>query len=152
MICYTVFHHLSHHTYCTVYKSRFQMIARLAIVLTFLAAAEATVKVRDQQFVDEKGRTLIFHGMNAVYKIAPWLPNVEGFDVDNSLSDIDAQNLKSWGFNVVRLGVMWPGVEPGNRGDYNMTYLQEIGKIVDNLGKSDIYVILDLHQDLLHRM
>jgi aryl-phospho-beta-D-glucosidase BglC (GH1 family) len=47
---------------------------------------------------------------------------------------------------------MWPGVEPGNRGDYNMTYLQEIGKIVDNLGKSDIYVILDLHQDLLHRM
>lgn len=127
------------------------MFGRLPLFLSILALATATVKVSNQQFVDDKGRTLIFHGMNAVYKIAPWLPDVDGFDVDNSLSEIDAQNLKSWGFNIVRLGVMWPGVEPGNRGDFNSTYLDEIGKIVENLRKSDIYVILDLHQDLLHR-
>ena len=128
------------------------MFSRIAVIVAFLSVVTASVKIHEQTFVDEKGRTLIFHGMNAVYKIAPWLPNVEGFDVDNSLSDIDAQNLNSWGFNIVRLGVMWPGVEPGSRGDYNMTYLDEIGKIVENLRKADIYVILDLHQDLLHRM
>jgi hypothetical protein len=26
-----------------------------------------------------------------------------------SLSEIDAANLKEWGFNLVRLGTMWPG-------------------------------------------
>ena len=89
--------------------------------------------------------------MNAVFKIFPWLPDVEGFDPENSLSDIDAKNLRDWGFNIVRLGVMWPGVEPGARGDFNITYLNEIDKIVKNLEKEDIFVILDLHQDIWHR-
>jgi endoglycosylceramidase len=124
--------------------------------LTIFGALFSIVKsikidVDHQTFIDEYGRTRVFHGMNAVYKIAPWLPNVEGFDAENSLSDIDAKNLESWGFNIVRLGVMWPGLEPGARGDFNMTYLEEIDKIVKNLEKSNIYVILDLHQDIWHR-
>lgn len=49
------------------------------------------------------------------------------------------------------LGVMWPGLEPGARGDFNYTYLDELDKIVKNLENSNIYVILDLHQDLWHR-
>ena len=47
-------------------------------------------------FVDSFGRARIFHGMNAVFKVAPWHPDVSGFDPLNSLSDIDAANLKSW--------------------------------------------------------
>lgn len=89
--------------------------------------------------------------MNAVFKEAPWHPTVTGFDTDNTLSDIDSANLKSWGFNIVRLGVMWPGVEPGARGDYNQTYLDQIETIVTTLAKDDIYVILDFHQDVWHR-
>ena len=96
-------------------------------------------------------RTLIFHGVNAVYKIAPWHPATTGYDSTSTLSSTDAANLKDWGFNVVRLGVMWPGVEPGARGAYNQTYLDQIETIVKNLAKEDIYVVLDLHQDLLHR-
>jgi endoglycosylceramidase len=67
------------------------------------------------------------------------------------LSDIDAANLRKWGFNIVRLGVMWPGVEPGERGVYSQEYLNEIETIVTNLGKNNIKVILDFHQDLWHR-
>ena len=89
--------------------------------------------------------------MNAVYKVAPWHPTVSGFDMDNSLSDIDAANLKQWGFNLVRLGVMWPGLEPGAQGTYNQTYLDQIETIVTNLAAEDIYVILDFHQDIWHR-
>eukprot|EP00602_Paraphysomonas_sp_CaronLab_P009215 CAMPEP_0185034546 /NCGR_PEP_ID=MMETSP1103-20130426/24526_1 /TAXON_ID=36769 /ORGANISM="Paraphysomonas bandaiensis, Strain Caron Lab Isolate" /LENGTH=479 /DNA_ID=CAMNT_0027571247 /DNA_START=163 /DNA_END=1602 /DNA_ORIENTATION=+ len=89
--------------------------------------------------------------MNAVFKIAPWHPDVSGFDPDNSLSDIDAANLNNWGFNIIRLGVMWPGVEPGKQGDYNMTYLDQLSIIVDNLAAQNITVILDMHQDLWHR-
>jgi endoglycosylceramidase len=98
-----------------------------------------------------ENRSRIFHGVNAVYKIAPWHPTVAGFDSENTLSEIDSANLKKWGFNVVRLGVMWPGVEPTARGLYNQTYLDQIETIVTNLGKSDIYVILDFHQDIWHR-
>lgn len=64
---------------------------------------------------------------------------------------MDAKNLRNWGFNIVRLGVMWPGVEPGAQGDYDQTYLDQIETIVTNLGKQGISVILDFHQDLWHR-
>lgn len=94
---------------------------------------------------------MIFHGVNAVYKIAPWYPATSGFDTTSTLSDIDAANLRKWGFNIVRLGVMWPGVEPGERGVYDQAYLNEIETIVTNLGKNNIQVILDFHQDLWHR-
>ena len=67
------------------------------------------VNIESKQFVDEKKRSKIFHGVNAVYKVPPYYPQTEGFDVNNSLSEIDSKNLRSWGFNVVRLGVMWPG-------------------------------------------
>lgn len=96
-------------------------------------------------------RTLIFHGVNAVYKIAPWHPATTGYDSTSTLSDQDSQNLRNWGFNIVRLGVMWPGVEPGPRGQYNQTYLDQIETIVTNLQTQGIYVILDFHQDLWHR-
>eukprot|EP00820_Chromera_velia_P000028 Cvel_168.t2-p1 / transcript=Cvel_168.t2 / gene=Cvel_168 / organism=Chromera_velia_CCMP2878 / gene_product=Endoglycoceramidase, putative / transcript_product=Endoglycoceramidase, putative / location=Cvel_scaffold10:218514-220292(+) / protein_length=593 / sequence_SO=supercontig / SO=protein_coding / is_pseudo=false len=50
----------------------------------------------------------------------------------------------------MRIGVMWQSVEP-QRGQYNMTFLEEVKKVVDHLGRHDIYTILDGHQDLLHR-
>jgi endoglycosylceramidase len=85
-----------------------------------------------------------------VYKIAPWHPATSGYDSTTTLSDTDAANLSSWGFNIVRLGVMWPGVEP-TQGNYDQSYLNEIEKIVTSLAKQNIYVILDFHQDLWHR-
>jgi endoglycosylceramidase len=75
----------------------------ICVLLSTLSGAFST-KIQQQRFIDEYGRTQIFHGMNAVYKISPWIPNVDGFDPENSLSDIDATNLKSWGFNIIRLG------------------------------------------------
>ena len=58
------------------------------------------------------------------------------------------QILKSLGFNAVRLGLMWPGIEP-KQGEYNYTYLQTVGNIVNKLYQNDIYTILDFHQDTL---
>lgn len=128
-------------------------LALLALVAVFTSFAQAVIKIdpSTREFVDEFSRTRVFHGVNAVYKIPPWHPQVDGFDPSNSLSAEDAVTLKRWGFNVVRLGVMWPGVEPGVRGQYNATYLDQIETIVTNLAKQDIFVILDFHQDLWHR-
>lgn len=47
--------------------------------------------------------------------------------------------------NVIRLGVLWAGVEP-TRGKYNETYLKIIKSIVDKCNLYGIYVLLDSHQ------
>jgi aryl-phospho-beta-D-glucosidase BglC (GH1 family) len=41
--------------------------------------------------------------------------------------------LKKWGFNLVRLGVMWESVEI-SPGVYNHTYLDQIEKLINALG------------------
>jgi endoglycosylceramidase len=108
------------------------------------------VNPTNQLFTDEYGRVRIFHGVNAVYKIPPWVPNTSDWDPQLSLSSKDVEDLYNWGFNAVRLGVMWPGLEPV-KGQYNMTYIGEIQKIVNSLGTKGIHTLLDLHQDLLSR-
>ena len=83
-------------------------------------------------FVDEQSRVRIFHGVNAVEKIAPFYPQREGFDPVHSLSSIDATNLASWGFNVVRLGVLWQATVP-HAGVIDRDYLSNISAIIDTL-------------------
>ena len=51
------------------------------------------------------------------------------------------QFLKSWGMNAIRLGVMWPGVEP-SEGKYNYTYLSEMDRIVRLAGQYGIYTLV----------
>ncbi|KAF2069016.1 hypothetical protein CYY_009664 [Polysphondylium violaceum] len=103
-----------------------------------------------QFLIDESYRVRLFHGVNVVYKIPPYYPSTGEFDPITSLNQQDIDNLVGWGFNAVRLGVMWPGVEPVE-GDYNSTYLDTMKSIVDLLGNSDVYTIVDFHQDLISR-
>lgn len=63
-------------------------------------------------FLDQYGRYSIFHGVNAVQKLFPFYPKLDHFDANYSLSDMDLENLRGWGFNVIRLHVAWEGVEP----------------------------------------
>ena len=66
-------------------------------------------------------RPQILHGVNVVYKKAPFLPITDHFSPQESLSNEDIQYLKKFGFNWVRLGVMWSGLNP-DRNVWNMEY------------------------------
>ena len=99
------------------------------------------IKLKDNLFVDEYGRVKLFHGANYVNKGFPWYPQ----DLTNQ-THLD--NLKLWGFNSVRLGVMWTGLRPDIK-TVNTTYLNIILKIIDDLSQRGIYVIIDLHQDMM---
>ena len=68
-----------------------------------------------------------------------------------SLNEKDIDDLLRWGFNIVRLGVIWEAVEV-EPGVYNTTYLDEIEKLVNRLGERGIYSIIDSHQDLFSRV
>jgi endoglycosylceramidase len=89
----------------------------------------------------------LLHGVNAIVKGDPWVPSTS-WNIDTSLSTKDFITLQQLGVNVIRLGVMWPGVEPV-RGQYNSTYLDKIQSIVETAAKYGIYSLLDMHQDVL---
>ena len=57
--------------------------------------------------MDSKDRVAMLRGINAVQKQFPWIPNDPNVDMTN---DTQLNNLKEWGFNTVRLGVMWSGL------------------------------------------
>jgi endoglycosylceramidase len=90
---------------------------------------------------DGEGRVVVLHGLNEVYKVAPFEPSASGFDAQ------DAQFLEDNGFNAVRVGVIWSAVEP-EPGVYNDAYLASIAQTVQTLADHHIYAILDMHQDL----
>jgi hypothetical protein len=99
-------------------------------------------------FVDEHGRERIFKGVNVVVKGPPWMPSINGFDSNTSLVAEDFILLRSLGVNIIRLGVMWPGVEP-ERGVYNLTYLAAMKDLAAQAAEYGIYTLVDMHQDVV---
>ena len=85
---------------------------------------------------------------------------------DWNFSQEDAERMAALGFNVVRLGVIWEGLEPGTLGPNNpaicsagpahdphqfdaavaSAYLAKVAKTVELLGKYHIYTLLDMHK------
>ena len=116
---------------------------------------------------DRFGRTVSLHGVNAVYKLAPYTLTVTPGQ-PNSLAQADAVRISSLGFNVVRVGIIWAGIEPGHGGpnqpsvcnpgpyvDPGMwnqkvaeAYIAQVQKVVNELGQRHIYALLDMHQDI----
>jgi len=104
-----------------------------------------------QQFIDEYGRVRIFHGVNVVYKLPPFLPNLTDFDPQNSLTDVDLNNLQQWGFNVIRFYTSWMGVNPKSENEINQDYLLQLSKAIQMMENKGIYALLDVHQDVFSR-
>jgi len=122
----------------------------LSLTLIVACCHAYHVDTDSKLIVDDLGRSRIFHGVNAVVKIPPFVPSTKSFTYDMSLNDQDIAYMKKWGMNVVRLGVMWVAVEPV-KGQYNTTYLESVRELTDTLGKNDISVIIDMHQDVFAR-
>ncbi len=58
----------------------------------------------------------------------------------------DFEIMSKLGLNVLRLGVMWPGVEP-EEGKYDEEYLDHLEAIVALGADHGVYTLLDMHQD-----
>ena len=101
--------------------------------------------------LDNNGRYSIFHGVNVVVKLPPYLPNLEQFDPYMSLNtQYDLETMKRLGFNMVRLGVMWEAVEK-QPNIYDYDYLDKVEKIINTLGENGIYTMIDAHEDVFAR-
>jgi endoglycosylceramidase len=119
---------------------------------------------------DSHGRVVFLHGVNVVYKHPPY----EVYPAPGkpwNFGPKDASLMARLGFNVVRLGMTWSGLEPGtapandpticragppgNAGQFSQSvlnaYLGHLARTVNLLGRYHIYTILDMHQDVYNQ-
>src|SRR3984957_7276175 len=119
--------------------------------------------------LDRYGRTVLMHGVNLVYKVPPYEVEVQGTGPD-VLTPAAAQHMAALGFDVVRLGIIWKGLEPGtgsinnpaictkgtpkasDAGQFNASvfdaYLNQLDSTVALLAQYGIYSLIDMHQDV----
>ncbi len=119
--------------------------------------------------MDQRGRRVLLHGVNLVYKVAPYEVVVDGRG-RNVLTPDEAHRIAQLGFDVVRLGVVWKGLEPGTDpmndpavcapgaprrsgpGQFGTrvfsTYVSRLEATVSLLARFGISSLIDMHQDV----
>ena len=123
---------------------------KLYFLFTVILSISSRIIQKDSKFYDENGRHRIFHGVNIVYKTFPYIPSNDTFDPFLSFNNQDIAYMKKFGFNLVRLGVMWESIET-SPSVYNYDLLNKYENLVNLLGENGIYTIIDSHQDLISR-
>jgi endoglycosylceramidase len=120
---------------------------------------------------DSKGRVVFLHGVNLVYKHAPYVVTLRP-GTNHSFTLADALRIERLGFNVVRLGIIWAGIEPGHGGINQpgvctpgaptdphmwnqrvaMAYVSQVRQVMGVLNQAHLMVILDMHQDVWNQV
>jgi len=98
------------------------------------------IRIDGRTFIDNRGNVIIPHGINMVCK-----DKSRGYIGDYKKEDFVF--LKEKGFNIIRLGIFWDGIEP-EPGVYDDEYLGSLDNIIALAGEQGIAVYLDMHQDL----
>jgi len=103
-------------------------------------AAGGYLSVKEGRFVDPGGRHVILHGVNigAKHKKTNYVSWHE---------PADFARMRAWGFNCVRLLIIWAAIEP-ECGSYDEDYLRRIDKRIAWAKANGLYVLVDMHQDL----
>jgi aryl-phospho-beta-D-glucosidase BglC (GH1 family) len=110
---------------------------------------------KDNWFMDGYGRYVLFRGVNidSQSKKGPlYLPlRINSFsDFDSELKRVSPclNTLQNLGFNVVRLSIIWKGLEPSPGGGPSPQYVKGLGKFIDALYQRGLFVIVEFHQDI----
>ncbi len=96
--------------------------------------------LKGTKFYNESGKQVLLHGVNVLCREAELGHFYPGFE--NAFPFF-----KRMGFNLLRFGIFWHGVEP-QPGVYDMEYLGRVKEIVCLAEENGIYIMLDMHQDL----
>ena len=122
----------------------FAILLQIAVAVSPQSPAVLpSVATASPHFVEAQGRVRIFHGANRVMKRPPWY-----FPQQLDDEDSEIERMASLGFSVLRLGWMWSGFNPAPN-VFNHTYANVMKSIVAKLNAKGIYVLLDMHEDVL---
>lgn len=97
--------------------------------------------VDGMRFTDGDGRTRIFNGMNIDDKL------LDGQRFRYDLDESFFRKFTANGLNFIRLAVTWQNLEP-EMGRYNESYLASLDGIFALASEYNVYILLDVHQDL----
>jgi endoglycosylceramidase len=109
-------------------------------------AAVPRLQRRGRWLVDEHQRVVLLHGVNAVWKLDPFVPP----DAPEGFMAADAAWLAEHGFNSARIGTLWVGVSPNAAGEVRADYLAAWDRIVQLMAAQKIWMLFDFHQDMLN--
>lgn len=106
-------------------------------------AIAGPLHVQDARLVDQVGADVVLRGFNLSqwHKIPPFRPNQDPA-LFSKLSEL--------GVNAVRLQFNWEAYEL-QPGVYDESYLSYYASVVERARAQNIYVIVDIHQDLFSR-
>ena len=94
--------------------------------------------------VDQFGRIVVVHGLNLVWKRAPYAPP----DTPAGFTTADADWFARYGFNGARIGMLWAGVTPNQPNVADPAYFQKWDRVVGLLADRGIWMQFDQHQDM----
>ncbi|NKF20777.1 cellulase family glycosylhydrolase [Solimonas marina] len=142
--------------------------AQAAMSLRFLHVEAAADASSLAQIVDPYGRTVLLRGINVSGIRDDYVDNdtplVPQYPIDPAaytdgkcpqpgagytqlaVCEADAQQLRSYGYDVVRLPVSWSLLEP-QPGEIDTQYIDRIAQVVGWFKQAGIYTVIDLHQD-----
>lgn len=125
------------------------------------------IKVEKDKFIDQDGRQMILRGLNVAgsskVPYDPCIPTHKTenfFDTDVSFvgrpfpldqADEHFTRLKSWGFQFLRLQVIWEAIEHAGPGQYDQEYIEYIYQICQKAAEYEINLFIDPHQDVWSR-
>lgn len=118
----------------------------VGVVLSGLSATSASADTPDglrhtgQWFTDQNGKVVVVHGTNMINKLPPYDPAALGF------GDDDLRFIADNGFNGIRLGFSWAGVEP-SPGKYNNAYIDKIIALAKKSADFGLLPVVNFHQD-----
>ena len=136
---------------------------------TYIHNARLLLK-QGKWFKDDKSRFVLFRGVNFASrsKLPPYLPivsldknNISENELDEEIKKmaVHLDRLKHLGLNIVRLLILWKGLEPSPNPDVDKNllpegekYLNLMRKVIDALYDRHLFVILDFHQDIAHEI
>ncbi len=133
---------------------RLALLLAALVALVVVPAASASAATDDTPrlqrqgrfLVDQYGRVVIVHGLNMVWKRAPYAPP----DTAAGFTAKDAAWLEKYGFNGARLGVLWAGVTPDQPGVADPAYFKRVDRMTKLLADKKIWMLFDMHQDQWH--
>lgn len=122
---------------------------------------------------DADGRVVLLHGVNLMYKLAPYEIVTSGKGT-NVLTETEVRSMAADGFDVVRLGIFWKGLEPGTAsmndpsictpgkprptgpGQFDAkifdSYMEKLTRTISLLASHGIYSLIDMHQDAMNEV
>ena len=94
------------------------------------------MKLQGPHLLDESGRTLLLRGCNLGGKPFPLEEAEDRFE-----------QIRSQGFNFVRLSITWESLEPADPGIYDESYVAYLRKLLVIAEKKEILVFMDPEPD-----